>query len=65
MINLSLSDAELQVLAGLITAGAKSPHTGAEAIVQAAKLLEKLQEAANASVKPVANGHAIEEARPS
>lgn len=51
MIIVALSQPELQSAAGLITAGAKSPHTGAEAIMQAAALLAKLQAALEAHIR--------------
>lgn len=52
-ITVEFSLDELQACAGLITAGAKSPHTGSEAIMTAAALLGKLQAAAN---QPKSNG---------
>ena len=51
MITIAFNEQELSVLAGLITAGAKSPQTGSEAIMHGAALLQKLQQAANKAVE--------------
>lgn len=58
MIIVAFNQAELQSLAGLIVAGAKSANTGAEAIIQAAALLAKLQAAVVETTNK--NGHAPE-----
>jgi hypothetical protein len=64
-LTLNLTKAQIGNLAGLITAGAKSPATGSDGIVVAAELLILLQQAANeASEKSAAskmsNGHAAD-----
>ena len=68
MITLALTEQELQLLAGLITAGGKSPNTGAEAMVGAANMLGKLEQARLAAQQkaqatpeaPKLNGRAAE-----
>jgi len=51
MNKLRLDDADLQKLAGLILAGGKSPHTGADGLMQAAEMLAKIQAQVNAASK--------------
>jgi hypothetical protein len=54
MVTLALTHALLENLRALVVAGAKSPHTGAEAIMAAAQLLQIMAQAAENA--PRANG---------
>ena len=55
-ITLNLSPELMGNLRLLLTAGAKSPHTGEEAIMAAAQLLMMIQEATAEAQKPKSNG---------
>ena len=61
MITLEIPKDLIQALAGLITAGAKSQATGADAFAPAAQLLFILQKAVSEMQAPPANGHAKED----
>lgn len=51
MINIKITLEQVGVLAGLVSAGAKSPNTGSEAVVQGAEMLLLLQKAIEDSKK--------------
>ena len=56
-IKLELTEALYANLRVLVTAGAKSPQTGEDAIMAAAQLLQLMAQAAQAANQPKTNGH--------